>query len=506
MGLLTETFSSGGLVAGVAVAVITVAVVRFFVHFRPLFKIPTIHVHNPNLMPYLPLEWYPWLTKNARDLGGIYVAWSGPMPLVFIQDADYAAPIFRSQVNIRKSLGQENFRMTLGQGLLTNTGDTWKFHRRGLTPTFHFDVLKDYMQPMQDCIDLFTEILTRKCHGAKGNIDLFPMVLNMTLDIFNRTSMDRITDVQTADFNAFSHAFETCNIMLSRRIGNPLYTLSEALWLTTADGKECRLHSDVIDDICSKAIMDRRLQFENGEVELDVSGLRLKKGRISFIDLLITSKKEDGVTNLFTHEEIMDEVRTFMFAGHDTTAVTIAWMLWEIAQQSHIQEHLQEEIDEFLFSGEITFERLKDLPYMDACIREATRKYPAATIITRNIEQTMDVQEYTLPAGTQVLFFMPGIMNNPKHWKNPQKYNPDRFIGADCEVNSVKNPMAMAPFSAGPRNCIGQKFAMQIMRLFTITFFSKFSITTDITDNPYEMVVVGKPHKGVPVTVAARTA
>ncbi|KAL6446204.1 hypothetical protein ACFW04_001079 [Cataglyphis niger] len=182
-----------------------------------------------------------------------------------------------------------------------------------------------------------------------------------------------------------------------------------------------------------------------------------KRKRKAFLDLLL-DQNEKAETPL-TDDELRAQVDTFMFEGHDTTAVAITWTLFLLGNNLEHQEKLHEELEEVFKDSKTpaSVKELSQLKYLDRVIKETLRIFPSVPIITRKLAEDVKIDDYTLPKGTTIMLEIALTHKNPQVWTNPKKFDPDRFLP---ENSKHRNPYAYVPFSAGPRNCIGQRFAL----------------------------------------------
>ncbi|KAL6441531.1 hypothetical protein ACFW04_003590 [Cataglyphis niger] len=182
-----------------------------------------------------------------------------------------------------------------------------------------------------------------------------------------------------------------------------------------------------------------------------------KQKRKAFIDLLLDMNEKDGVS--LTDEDLRAQVSTFLFAGHDTTAVSISWALFCIGNDPQCQEKIHEELKEIFKDSQrpASIKELSQLKYLERVIKESRRLYPSIPIILRKISEDVKMGNYVIPKNTLVAVPIMLIHRNPAIWQDPLKFDPDRFLPENLkQIHSY----AYIPFSAGSRNCIGQKFAV----------------------------------------------
>lgn len=178
------------------------------------------------------------------------------------------------------------------------------------------------------------------------------------------------------------------------------------------------------------------------------------KKRPVFLDVLLDHHIRE---NSITEEEIREEVDTFMFEGHDTTSAAISWCIYLLGHNMEIQRRVQSEVD-VIFSSEkdryATVEDLKEMKFLECCIKESLRLFPSVPIIGREVHKEFCVGGNVVPEGSIVVIFSYMLHRDPRSFPKPEEFLPERFLP---ENSSRRHPFAYVPFSAGPRNCIGER-------------------------------------------------
>jgi len=220
--------------------------------------------------------------------------------------------------------------------------------------------------------------------------------------------------------------------------------------------------------------------------------------------LLELEDSEDGQT--LTNEDIREEVNTFVFEGHDTTAMGLNWATYLLGHNPEIQERLQEELDRVLADKEvITADDVKEIKYLDLIIKEAQRLYPSVPVFARYIEEEVVIGKYTLPQGVNAFVITYLLHRDAKVFPDPEKFDPNRFLP---ENSQGRSPFAYVPFSAGPRNCIGQKFAMMEMKITLAKLFHQYRVTSHTPTNQMqlcpEIVLRSNLDSGIQVSLVKR--
>ncbi|CAI9531797.1 unnamed protein product [Staurois parvus] len=175
-----------------------------------------------------------------------------------------------------------------------------------------------------------------------------------------------------------------------------------------------------------------------------------------------------------------------MFEGHDTTASGISWILYCMAQNPEHQEKCREEIREVLGDRKtMNWEDLSKLPYTTMCIKESLRLYPPVPSVSRELSKPITFFDgRSLPAGSLVSLNIYCIQRNPAVWEEPEVFDPLRF---SPENSAKRHSHAFVPFAAGPRNCIGQNFAMNEMKVAVALTLNRFELSPDLSQPPLKL-------------------
>ncbi|XP_074500310.1 cytochrome P450 3A27-like isoform X2 [Sebastes fasciatus] len=216
------------------------------------------------------------------------------------------------------------------------------------------------------------------------------------------------------------------------------------------------------------------------------------KSRVDFMQLMVDAQtsndnKEDKSSYKgLTDNEILSQAMIFIFAGYETSSSTLGFVSYCLATNPHTQKTLQEEIDEtFPEKGRPTYEALMQMEYLDMVLNESMRLYPIANRLERISKSSVDINGVTIPKGTVVMVPVYTLHRAPALWPEPEAFKPERF---SKENKDNIDPYAFLPFGAGPRNCIGMRFAVLMMKLVIVEILQDFSfVTCKETDIPMEL-------------------
>ncbi|XP_036146947.1 cytochrome P450 4C1-like isoform X2 [Monomorium pharaonis] len=389
----------------------------------------------------------------------IFKAWMFLYCLVSIRHPDDLEVILSSTKDIDKSRLYEVLHPWLGMGLLTSGGSKWHSRRKILTPTFHFNILKQFVEILVE----EGESMTRSLKNAGGIVtkDLVPFISEHTLNAICETAMGTSLQGMGAFQQQYRKAVYRMGELCAHRLFRP-WLYADWIFSLSPTGKEQKQILNILHGFTEKIIAERKdyhkstngqyLRNFDEETMVDDEKTTIRKKRLAMLDLLILASQK----NLLTDLDIREEVDTFTFEGHDTVSMGICFTLCLLAEHKDIQNCVRKEVDTIMKEnqGNLTMQSLQDLQYLERCIKEALHSYiiPARTIIHLNILE---------------------VHRDPNFWPNPEIFDPDRFL-----LDNIRNrhPYSYIPFSAGPRNCIGQRFALLEMKAMIASLIHNFYV------------------------------
>eukprot|EP00058_Branchiostoma_floridae_P025593 XP_002611083.1 hypothetical protein BRAFLDRAFT_205999 [Branchiostoma floridae] len=423
------------------------------------------HVHKVR-MQLMSLQW-------ADDMAAEYVygypVWFGPVGYLNVTHPEYTKTILAT-TEPKDEFVYRFIKPWIGDGLLVSHGQKWFRNRRLLTPAFHFGVLQPYTRLFSDS----TNIMMAKWRqlGAGASIDMFEHVSLMTLDSMLKCALtvESNCQVDRKQNSYIAAVFSLTKLALQRFHLFPLH--SDLIYYLTPMGYRFWKLCKVVHQHSESVIRDRREALKKEQVQ--DSGQRRKY--LDFLDILLKTKDEDG--NGLSDVEIRDEVDTFMFEGHDTTASGLSWTLYNLAKHPEHQERCRQEARSVLQGRSVVNSTdLSHLPYITVCIKESLRIHTAVPSIARKLTKSITFPDgKSLPPGSLVGISVWNIHHNPHVWRDPKVYDPSRFLPENCKG---RHSHAFIPFSAGPRNCIGQHFAMNELKTAVALIVQSFRLSVD---------------------------
>ncbi|XP_010726620.1 cytochrome P450 4F22 isoform X2 [Meleagris gallopavo] len=405
--------------------------------------------------------------------------WVSPwLPVLRLFHPDTLRPVLMASAFIapKDKLFYGFLKPWLGDGLLLSRGDKWARHRRLLTPAFHFDILKSYISIFNSSTDIMHTKWRAAAKAAGGPVgrNMLEDLSLLTLDTLQKCIFSHDSHCQEQRSEYIAAILELSTLVVQRQ--QRLLHYTSWLYRLSADGRRFARACATVHSFTANVVQRRRQELNSLGHQAWLKG---NQGRsMDFIDLLLLTKDEDG--NTLSDEDISAEADTFMFEGHDTTASGLAWLLYNLAHHPHYQEQCRQEVHELLKGRdveEIEWEDLSLLPFTTMCIKESLRLHPPVTAVFRRCTEDIAMRDgRVIPKGVICMMSIYGTHHNPDIWPEPQVYNPMRF---SPENSQGRSPLAFIPFSAGPRNCIGQSFAMAELKVVAALTLARFAIRPD---------------------------
>ncbi|KAK7870826.1 hypothetical protein R5R35_014415 [Gryllus longicercus] len=294
-------------------------------------------------------------------------------------------------------------------------------------------------------------------------------------------------------------------IITARRALQPWLHLDFIFYMTTA-GRRYKKCLEVLHGTTDRVIMERRKELLKMGEDLGYSGIDIddigRRRRVAFLDLLLLAARDGSLSD----SDIREEVDTFMYAGHDTTEAAISFALSHLPSHPDVQEKIWEELKSvFDWSQPLqpTTQQLSELKYLEMVIKEVLRLNPPVPVILRDITEDEKLpSSHVMPNGTVMIISPWAAHRNPEVFPDPEKFDPERF---SADETARRHPYAFLPFSAGPRNCIGQRFAMLEMKSVLAKAIWNFEMFVEpgFTVRPGWKVIM-KPANGVRIRLENR--
>jgi cytochrome P450 len=199
---------------------------------------------------------------------------------------------------------------------------------------------------------------------------------------------------------------------------------------------------------------------------------------------------------------LRDESITIFFAGHETTARTLTFLFYALAQNPAVEQRMLAEIEPVLGGRTPTVEDLKRLPYTLQVIKETLRLYPAAPIYARDVVADDQMNGVRIPGGTRVIPFPYATHRHPDFWPDPERFDPERWTP---QAEAARHPYAFHPFAAGKRICLGNNFSLFETHVIVAMLVPRFQLRLKPSFQP-QVVMEGTiaSKNGMPMFIQER--
>ncbi|CAF3670167.1 unnamed protein product [Rotaria sp. Silwood1] len=370
------------------------------------------------------------MAKDCQQQGkGLFCLWYSLWPMIFACTGESLATFINDNKQLVKSFEYTFLEPWLKTGLATSNNAKWRSRRRLITPSFHdTQLLHNFMlifneqsfvfaQRLEECVDIG--------HEAKA-YDLYPYISTCTLDIIVESAMGKNIGAQlSGGKNKFVESAARIGGIINERFRSPW------MWPTwifdrLPVGREQAERLKILHGVSRKIIEDRLATFHTEDTMND-DGKKTNR-RLVFLDSLLTEMHSEQLTL----DDIQEEVDTFMFAGHHTTAAAVNFTCYLLGSHPDVQAKVHAEIDEIFSDGQ------------------------------------------TIRKGTSLYIFIYGVHYDANVYPQPERFDPDRFY-QNSVANDERSPYAFVPFSAGSRNCIGQRFALLEEKVILSTLLRRYS-------------------------------
>ncbi|XP_025410330.1 cytochrome P450 4C1-like isoform X2 [Sipha flava] len=394
---------------------------------------------------------------------------------VIINDPEDIKIVLSSSQYNYKGNEYNMMRPWLNDGLLLSSGSKWHNRRKLLSHTFHLKTLEMY----NISFNKHSRILAKKISEASANneeISITEYITLCSLDMICETIMGVEMNAQEGKSMQYVRSIKgACRAVIDRVF--KFWLWNDTIYKFTGSGRSFYKSIRVLHDFTENVIKNKQTLLNNTDGQNMLSEIKPhgKKQTKSFLDLLLNVLKENP--NQMTDSGIREEVDTFLFEGHDTSSLAITMAIVLLGIHQDIQDRAREEVLEIIGDSDrdVTMEDLNSMKYLEAIIKETLRLYPSVPVFTRQLETTLNIKNYIIPPKTTIVIYPYILHRTEEIYPNPEEFIPERFLNED---NKSKFLFGYLPFSAGPRNCVGQKFAMHQMKILISTILRKLKIET----------------------------
>ncbi len=377
-----------------------------------------------------PIQFFHRAMLEHGDFVPIRVAYQ---QLFLVSDPDLLKLVLQDQHRKfdKGSPGAKSLRFVLRGGLITAEGEHWRRQRKLAQPAFH-----------RECIRRFGALMGEE---AKRLGDAWSAREGETIDVMDGLMTATLEVVGKALFGADlgTHAStvgRAVPVVLDELRQRALPILPMPLIIPTPGNRRFRAAVEALDQVVTSVLAARRGPREEAT---------------DLLDMLMLARDDERNTGM-TDGQLRDELLTFMLVGHETTALALAWTFLLLEKHRDVEEKLRLELADVLGGRAPTYDDVPKLVYTRAVFMEAIRIYPPGWMMSRRALEDVQVGPYMVPKGALVLISPYVLHRNPRVFREPDAFRPERFLPDQVEQ---KHRFAFLGFGAGPRVCIGAQFA-----------------------------------------------
>jgi cytochrome P450 len=417
----------------------------------------------------------------ARRFGDVVYFKIGPRRGYLITNpADIRHVLQDNARNYHKSPLYDKVRVSLGNGLVTSEDDFWLRQRRIAQPAFHRERIAALASVMAEAArDTAAEWQTIASGGQP--VDVAEEMMRLTRTVVLRALLG-------ADLGPFAAKVDHAWTIINQHIGESFWSLGFTDRLPTAKYRRFQAARVVLQGAVDHVISQRR-QRPSDSADL--------------LSMLLSARDEE-TGEAMTDEQLRVEVTTFLLAGQETTSLALTWTWYLLSQHAEAQRPLEEEIDTVLDGRPPEYTDLVNLPYTRMVIDEALRLYPPAWGLSRQALADDELGGFHLPRGW-LAFIIPYVLHRlPAFWQDPDAFDPERFLP---ERSADRPKFVYLPFGAGPRQCIGNQFALIEAHLTVATLAQRYRLhlVPRHRVEPWPLITL-RPRFGMPMNIERRTA
>lgn len=352
----------------------------------------------------------------------------------------------------KNSVIYDRFRNAFGNGLVVAEGDRWRRARRLMQPLFGPRAVEQYFELMRDSADQMATRWEPTCQAGQV-LDVASEMNHVTLQIAGRALFHDSFDEIAPQISHWTH-------IINLYSAKPPLPIIRSFWFPSRINRKLKQALAEFNEFLQEMIQRRRESQQSTDL----------------ISRLLAARDEETGQPL-SDSEIAEEALGMIIGGHETSSSALAWVWCELDQHPEVRDKLHQELAEVIGDGPLQLEHVEQLVYTRMVIEEAIRLHPPFWFENRNVAADVELGGVPIKKGSVVVFSRYSLHRHPGFWKDPERFNPERFRpGAEENKRSV---YAYVPFGGGPRICIGIHFAIMELVVVLAVLARRYKVMLD---------------------------
>ncbi|WOK97048.1 Cytochrome P450 [Canna indica] len=425
---------------------------------------PMIPQTSHNVLPRVLSFYHHW----KKIYGSTFLLWFGPTARLTVADPDLIREIFLSRSDaFERYESHPLVRQLEGEGLVSLRGEKWAHHRKVLTPTFHMENLKLLIPFIGKTVLGMVEKLPHS--GEEVEIDVSEWFQTVTEDAITRTAFGRSYDDGRAVFQ-----LQTQQMAFAAEAFRKVFIPGYRFLPTKKNTNSWKLDKEIKKSLVTLIGLrkDRKEEKADGGSVKDLLGLMIDASAAKQGPAAAQPKRPPST---MTVRDIVEECKTFFFAGKQTTSNLLTWTTVVLAMHPEWQERARAEVLRVCGARDLpSRDHLAKLKTLGMILNETLRLYPPAVATIRRAKADVELGGYHVPRGTELLIPIMAVHHDPELWgPDVAQFNPERFAGG--AARAARHHTAFIPFGLGARMCIGQNLALLEAKLTIAVLLQRFA-------------------------------
>lgn len=364
--------------------------------------------------------------------------------------------------------------------LFSLEGQAWRQLRTKLSPTFTSGKMKMMFETILNVAEDLKEFLLENTESGSTELEMKNILAGFTTDVIGSCAFG----IECNSLRAAHCRFrEVSRKIFEQSVGQMMWMMFLMLFKGLATTLKLKATPAEVEKFFESMVQDTIRHRERNNVQ-----------RNDFMNILIQMKNSEKLEEKLTLNEITAQSFIFFVAGFETSSTTMVNCLFELARNPEIQDKLRSEILKVCGEGNLTYESVSSVEYLNMVIDETLRKHPVVDALMRTSNQSYPVpnSDLRIPEGTLTFIPVHALHHDPEYYPDPDRFDPERFNAVN---RNSRHPFVYLPFGEGPRNCIGMRFGLMQTRVGLITVLRSFRVKP-CPNTPERLVV--DPKAGIP--------